>query len=267
MVTAHRSLMRPDQPSFEERRHPMNPWQQSGCRLVSFCQIYDLVLVSQTRDPVITSPPIRHDGAAKIGRFKNERLQTSSRRIGYSFQSNTPDLLVDSLSGNCYQCLAYSATASKAFFKSADERFIKFNGARQLVAPWPDHRPAQFVQHQPSRFVASQTKNPFQTKCTGTVFLTGNPPYCPKPHRQRDMRPMKNSSRCYRYTVTTLFTAIQIAKPDEFLKRTAGTDKALGPSKPKKVVPAILLVTIFSFKFHEIPRVFFTFHATKYNIW
>ena len=245
----------------------MNAWHKCRCRPVSFCQVDGLMFIPGIGYTVIAIPAIGQNRTARIDRFKNEWFQAISGCICNSFQSNTPDFLFIHLGRNSHQGLAYSTTAPESFFQSADVCFINFNGPRQFIPSGPDHSSAQFVQHKPSSFITSQSQYSFQPKRTGSVFLTGNPPYSTKPDRQRYVRSMENSPGCDRYLMSAFFTAIQFTKLYIFLKRAVRANESFRPSKPEKIVPAILLITIFRFKFHEITWVFFDFHAPKNNIW
>ena len=209
-------------------------------------------------DPRVAHPSIGTDYASRLNRFFHKAMQTLGRCVGDSFHSNSSGSSSIFLRTNSYQCLLLCLAPPYSFLQSTQLRLIHLDPARKSIPPRPDHRPAQFVKPNPRRLITPQSQNPFQSQRTGTIFLTGHPPYRPKPERQWIMGILENRPSNHRCSVLALCT-LENCHPDRptFPAAATWTTKTFRPTHPIQIIPARFLSGKSPFKFHKISRIIF----------
>lgn len=141
--------------------------------------------------------------------------------------------------------LPLTSTDSLAFTRlGTKERLVYFNEASQAILGVPLlHGFPYLMRHYPNGLVISDPQ--FSTHlCYGNAGFGGRHPVDkPKPLSQRNLCPMENSSRCYRYLVAAGFTLIQTsaARLVITIMVAAWTVKAIRPTDLKQVFQTLLL--------------------------
>jgi len=208
---------------------------------------------------VVATPLIGPNGTSTHNSVLHEGCEAATGGIRKNTETNPPNAFVPLVfHSNSYQYFACRPTPPFARLFSTNKGFIYFNDTRQIVTSGAYHGTPQFMQPGPSCAVAPQTKYPFQAKCTRSIFLSGYPPYCPKPNRQRFMGILKNRPRDYRQLVMTTGAFVQhITNRPGFETVTSRTGKAVWPSQVKKIVTTGFLRRKPTLKFSQIFGVFF----------
>ena len=259
----HGSLMRSQQPPFEQRNNSVYQWQQI---LTNVGLSPDaLVGISQALQVAVPTPAIGSHNSAWLDTLLDSSFQTLCRGIEYSAKADSPDAITILLGCDKYQCLPRCTTATLTWLLSTDVRFIDFYHARETVSPRPYHGVAQFVQPRPRGSVTAQAQGPLQAQRADSVFLVRYVPHCPKPQQQWFACVLEDSACRYRSLEVTVLAMVQssLSLPSVLVLAT-GTVKTVRPSKSKKVVSTRLIGTKSLFKFQQCSRVIF--HARLYHM-
>ena len=257
----HGSLMRSQQPPFEQRYNSVYQWQQILTNVGVLPD--DLVGISQALQLAVPTPAIGSHNSAWLDTLLDSSFQTLCRGIDHSAKADSPDAVTVLLGCDNDQCLARCTTATFTWLLSTNVRFIDFYNARETVSPRPYHGVAQFVQPRPRGSVTAQAQGPLQAQRADSVFLVRYVPHCPKPQQQWFACVLEDSTCRYRSLEVTVLAMVQssLSLPSVLVLAT-GTAKTIRPSKSKKVVSTRLIGAKSLFKFHQCSRVIF--HARLY---
>jgi len=261
---ANSSLMGAQQPSLQQRRHPVAGGQQVGSNIGIYT--HDFMSVAEAIQFVVSLPSIGTNHTARCHRLLDSWFQTCSRSVRYSLKPNPANVVFFHLCRYYHKCLTLGSTTTFPRLLPANVSLINLDRTREPISSGPDHSAPQLMQPRPGRFIAAQSQNPLQPLSVGPIFLTGYPPNRSEPHRQRQSRPVKNGSRFYRNLILTSGTLNQTTfRKPTFSTSTSWTNKSLGPAQTKKILRTGRFRCKLVLEFCQIPRIFF--HTLVYYIW
>src|SRR3989337_4253223 len=162
--------MSSQKPTFQERSHQMSKLQ------IIFLDRQ--VAIAGGSQAGVAKPIISSNGASTHNSVLNKGGEAVAGSIRKNAKTNSPNAFIPSIfDSNSYQNLACSTTTSFARLFSTNVGFVHFNDTRQVVTAGAHHGTTQFMQPCPSRAITAQTKDAFEPKCTGSIFLSSYPPY------------------------------------------------------------------------------------------
>lgn len=207
---------------------------------------------------IITTPPVCLNQTAFIYCLVNCIAETFKGSIRYLSKSYPSNLGTIYFYGNYDKRLSFGSATSLTRLFSANISFINFNYSSKIIPTWSNHSSSKFMKPCPSCFITAQTHHSLNTKSTGTIFLTSQPPYSSKPKNKGFMSPMKYCTSYYRYFMITICTLIKtfLERPSFFMV-TTWTCKTIWPSQFKKIITASFLRAKSFFKFHDVFGVIF----------
>lgn len=240
MLMSHTPLMRSDQPSLHQSRHPVAQGQEivpNGAILTRY-----LTSVAEPLQPVVSIPIIRPDYAARLHGSSDRRFQTLGRGVLDPFKPDSANTLPILLCRNKYQRLSCRSTTPLSRLRTTDIGLVNLHCTRKTIPPRPDHSPPQLVQPRPGRFIAAQPQNSLHSFRTGTILLTGHPPDGPKPQYKRFSRPFKDRPGNDGGLVVTVGTLYQSVYRGPALPVPATrASESIRPTQFGQILPAGLL--------------------------
>ncbi len=261
MRRCNSSLMRSQQPAFQQACNSVTSWQQvlPDLRI----RPYDVVFVAKRRQSVVAGPSVSVNTASRFDGLLDSTVQTFSRGVRDSLQPDAPNMVPIVLCRNYYQRFPHCSSSPLAGFLSPYVCFVHVNGSCKTVAPRSNHGSAKLMQPSPSGLIATHSKHTFKAQSTRTILLAGNVPHGPEPQRQRQTAVLKDSPRSDRHLATT--TAAQKQPPahrPRLIPATLRAYKAVGPTEIEQVAPAQLIRGKPALQFQQ--RSWIIFHDYKH---
>lgn len=256
MLVLHSSLMRPHQPTFQQRCHPMDPGEKV---LIRFCRFSfaalenPFVLVSgQAR---VSRPSIRHQGAAGFNRLFDEMLQrlcAGVRDLKQSYPTYGDRFSLNLFCRNSQKGLGSCASSSWPLLRSTPKCLVNLHNTLQSIPAGSDHRLPKLVQHQPGRAVRVKPQDPLKTLGADAVFLAGDMPHPAKPNRQWKLGILKNGSGHHRTLTFADITPPQVPANGETSSISARwAYETFWPTDGRQVCPAAGIVGEGSFQLQK----------------
>ena len=237
------TLMRPEQPAFEQRHDAVDARQQLRGRFLTAFEERDAVLVAPLLQSVVTEQPVGVQQTAWRDRLQNESFETVGRSIGNSAHADATDPFAVLLGSYRNQGFLLGLSTTNALFESTEVRLVDFHLARQPIASRSHHRAAQLVEPGPGCFVAAQPQDFLQPPSARPRPLTGHPPHRSEPRPQRRPRILENRAGRHGHLSVARGAANQCRpRPQRpaLGAATRGTPKSVRPSQSHQVRPARL---------------------------
>ena len=234
----------------------MYPGQEFGRRLSAASQDRHFVLVSSRLQPCVSLPTIGMNYTARLDHLADERLQTESRGVEDSTQSNATSPSPVFFASHSNQSLSFCPSAALPLFQAAYVGLVHFHSTLEPITAWSHHGPTKLVQPGPGSEVAPQSQNALQPQGTGSVLLRRYPPDRPKPQDQWFARVLKNRpgrQRCL-MLASRADQKIALGCPSR-PSLAAWTHKAFRPTKLHQVRSTCLLSSESGFQFAQGSRV------------
>ncbi len=243
----------------------MNTRQKIGRRFLPLPKDGDLMNIPFHFNSRVTLPAVGMNNAPRLNGLSHKGMQTLRRGIRNPFHPNSPDSPSNLFCSNHYQRLFLHLPPTDTLFQAAQIGFVHLDLTRKSVTSRSYHSPSQLMEPSPCSLIAAQSKNSLQSQRTGTIFLTGYPPYRSKPHSQWLMGVLKDSPSYHRCPVTA-FSTLEESSPywPSFLVAATWATEAFRPTQLKKIVSARFFRRKSSFKFHKSSGV--VFHAPILHI-
>lgn len=235
MLVADRSLMGTQQPAFQQRGDSVARGQQilSHVRLLA----RNLMRVSESWQLAVSTPSVCSDHRSTLRGLLHGRFQTGCRGIRDTAKPDSSDASIVDLRRNHDQRFPGGTPSALARPLSTYICFIHLHNPLQRVSPRPDHGTPQPMQPGPCRSVTAQSEDSLDPQGARAVLLPRHPPDCPKPQRQRLMRPVKDGTGDDRRLVVTPGTLEQHRTDRPSLPMvTQRARKPRWPAQPKQVV-------------------------------
>src|SRR3989339_982020 len=188
---------------------------------------------------VISLPTVCKYGGIRHYKVAHKRNQTIARCIRYAlhtYSSESFRLMYFNCNHN-KRLSSCSATALPSSVFAPNKSLIYFDISTKLITSRSHHGATHLMKPTPRCLVASKAKNTLKSQSISTKFLARYVPDRLKPQLKRLSCSLKDSSGSNRYTVSAGCTTNQICSHFPALTFMAyWADKALGPTKPKKII-------------------------------
>jgi len=135
------------------------------------------------------------------------------------------------------------SASSETGLLAPNSRLINFDLAVKRLPRCIHHGPAEFVKHHPGSLVTGQTELTLHKQGGPTTLVGGHQIRRPKPMRQGNLSPVKNSPRSQRDLVPAA-SALPASLVCQFVgspMTASRADEAIGPSTGRQVLLASLL--------------------------
>ena len=239
-------LMRAQQSAFDQSGDAMNAWHADMGRIASVRNNNPVVFVGAFRQVVVASPPVGQNLGTFLGYIADESRKDFARDVRQPAHPHaTKSLWRMNLKCNGHDLLFWARSSSfTACIGAANVGFIPFNATAEAVPVRTNHGLFQFVQPRPSRLIAPDAENTFQTERASSILRADYEPHGGEPLSHRCSRPIKNSSRRYRYLTSALST-VKVAstrRPWLCLRSVTSTFISLRPTATRNIATAHRLI-------------------------
>ena len=261
----HRSLVGPDQPAFQQRRHPVDQRKKvlTNMRVLP----NHLAMITKFRQGIITTPPIGTNYRSGLNTNLHRHTQSITGSIRNSLQADSPDSVAVLLGSNEDQGLTQSPSATFTWLLAANVRLIDFHRACKSIAGGSYHGMTQFMQPQPSSSIASQPQRPLKPQGADSMFLIRYVPHSPEPNLQWFSRILKDRASGYRSLQAALLAVEQATgRSPSRAGLTSRTQKTLRPPQCYQVLDAGLFACKPTLKLHKGPRIIFHPHILHIGV-
>lgn len=242
MLSAHRSLVRTQQPAFKQSGNTMNAGHADVGWIPGVRQNNPLMSVTALRQFVVTAPSIGQNLGALFDNVTDERYKTVARHVRNPAHSHpTEPLRRMNFKSYNHNLFPFAATSSfAAQFAAANIGLIHFNAAAELIPTRTHHGVPQFVQPCPCSLITPQPKNAFQSQSTCAVFLAGHKPHRGKPSSQGQPCTIKDGASSYRDLTSALPTmkVTSTRRPWFGFSPALSTFKPVRPADTRKIAAA-----------------------------
>src|SRR5947207_8256181 len=252
-----RTLMRPEQPTFEQRDDPV-PTRQLGDGQLSIASHQDSLMAIAIRfQPIVPMPAVREYDAGGFDRVLNEGSETGGGRVGNTAHPHPSNATPNRLRGHNNQRLGRRRPSLGAP-DPTDKTFVDLHLAGQPIPSRSDHRAPELVQPGPSGPIAAQAQDLLQSQGAGAGLGTAHTPHRAKPGRQRRRRILKHGAGGDRRLSSTP-GALPEHGPNGPRDGTAaaGATKPIGPSQLDQIRMTRLLGREACFELGDRSRVIF----------
>jgi hypothetical protein len=240
MRGSHRSLMRPQQPSFQQRRNSVRQRQQivSDGGLLSD----NFVGVSASFQAVVAAPSVGAHPAPRRDHAGDSCFQSVAGGVRYLPQADTTDPLAILLSRHEDQHLPFRSPASFSGPGTADKGLIDFHHSRQAIPTRTYHGAPQLVQPSPGCAVTAQSQQALQPQGVHPLLLIRHVPHRLKPKPQGFPGILEECPGSERSFKVTLRAAEKHAShsPRPAIPAARAT-KPFGPTKTQHILSAAVL--------------------------
>ncbi len=139
MLWADRSLVRAQQPAFDQGSNSMNAWHADVGRIAGVREKNLVMFVAATRQRVVTAPSISQNIRAFFGDVANERYKALAGDIGYPTHSCSPEPLrrTDFHCDGHYLLLFATASTFASHISAPDVGFVHFKPLFRVVVRLP----------------------------------------------------------------------------------------------------------------------------------
>lgn len=163
MLSAHRPLVRAQEPAFKQRGNTINAGHADVGRIPAR-KNNPLIPVTALRQFVVAAPSIGQDLGDLFDNVSNEGHKTSAEHVRNPKHSHPSEPLWRmNFYRNIHDLFPFAPTPSFAVHIPAANRcLIRFNAAAKLITPRANHGVPHFVQPCPSGLITPQPKNAFQ---------------------------------------------------------------------------------------------------------
>jgi len=219
----------------------MNPRHNNVSRISAIGDIYHSMFVPHHLYTVIPRPAIRSKNGSSLHIIFDESPKTWRRQVGNLCHTNSTRATTTHFRSYCNDRLPFSTPATDLRPNPPDVCFVNFNLSGQLIPSGAHHCTAQFVKPIPGSIIAAKTKDPLQSKSTGSMFLTRDKPHGKEPSPKRFVTPMKQSSSGDGRLAFAFPTEEKTTPHQEWLISffpTTGTSEAFRPSKFRDILKA-----------------------------
>jgi len=219
----------------------MNTWHSNMSSISAIRDICYSMFIAHNLYAVIARPSIRSKRCSPLHVIPDESPKAWCRQVRNLCHTNSTRTTTTHFRCYCNDRLSLSPSTANLRPNSPDVCFIYFNLSGQLIPSGAHHRTTQFMKPSPCSIVTAETKDPFQSESTGSMFLTRHKPHSKKPRPKWFMTAMKQSSRTNGRLPLT-FSAKEKTTPHQgrFVSffSTTGANKAFRPSKFRDIFKA-----------------------------
>src|SRR5215469_15235475 len=146
IIMTNRSLMRTEQPSFEQGDYLMNTRKQ----MFAFVLMpLNLPIMNIAVHRQISRPAVRTHRASWFDHLLDKSMKAVSICVGNASHSDSTDFLSRIFDCNGNQRLVFDLPTNLAFLFGTPICFIDFNSSTQAVSAGANHRSTEFVQPSP----------------------------------------------------------------------------------------------------------------------
>jgi hypothetical protein len=238
-----RTLMRPQQPSFQQRCYPVNAWHHDVGWLWTGRQDGLLANVAPLGEIIVSFPAIGVYNRAWLNGLPHKRHEAFRANIGYASKPDPaePHRQVD-LHGDYYDGLFLGMSAVYAFLQAADIGLIHLHETAEFLATRTNHRTSHLVKPRPCCLIAAKPQDPLKSQRTGPKLLVGYVPHRMEPQTKGLRGPLENRAGSRRGLVLTCCTPklAPLSGPC-FLPAALRASKSITPSQTTKVLNTGLL--------------------------
>lgn len=262
MPCTSRALVRPQQPSFQQRCYPVYAWHHDVRWLWTGRQDGLLPNVAPLGEIIVTFPTVSVHNRAWLNGIPHELHEASRADIGDASQSNSPEPLrrMD-LHGDDNDGLLLSMPTVYALLKAADVGFIDLHETAELRSSRPYHSPSYLVEPRPCRLIAAKPQDSLKSQCTGAKLLVGYVPHRTEPQTKGLRGPLENCTGCRgSLTLTCCTPKLASASRPCLLPAAPRTSKPITPSQTTQVLETCLLGREPLLKLNERARVIDAWH-------
>jgi len=242
MLTLYSTLVCAQEPTFQQRRHPMHSGQH-GVRVLAASSNNPLPMdVACGVEAHVRRKAVGDHHAAGSNALLGERGEAVGQVVADDRQPDSAGPLSIHLNGNGDGGLLADVTTSPARFDASHKRFVDFDLARELIATRAHHRSPQFVEPHPGGLIATEPQDPLQPQGTGAILLSDHPPHHLKPQTQGLAGPVEDGPGCSGCLVTARHAVHPgfLGQP-RFGRRTSRATEPLRLPQTDDVLPAGVL--------------------------
>lgn len=194
MSVAYRALVGSQNPTPQQRRHPVRPGQNdmrrfarsgNGCWMVDISMLTYLFVVRQT---------VSADNCSCRSDSLYEGNQAIAGNAGNSTHPYSSNRFPSHLSGYCNKGFFLGFSPNHSGFLAPNICFINFHFSSKLVHSRPHHCPSHLMKPTPCGLIAPKTHNPLQFQCANALLRICDMPHSLKPHPDRFSRPLEYRS-------------------------------------------------------------------------
>jgi len=237
-----RTLVRPQQPSFQQRSYPVNTWHHDVGWFRTGRQDSLLANIAPLGEVIVSFPAVGVHNRARLNGSPHELYQAFRGNVWNVSQSNSsePIRCVD-LHGDRYDGLLLGLSATCTFFKTSDIGLIDLHKTVEFFATRPNHRPSHLVEPRPCRLIAAKPQDPLKSQRTGTKLLISYMPHRTEPQTKGFRGPLKNCTGGWRsLTLTSRTPKLASTCRPRLLSATPGASKPITPSQTTQVLETCL---------------------------
>jgi len=262
MLMTNRTLMRSQQPSFQETGYAV------ACRQQVFSDLGGAtnhrVSIPPRHQSIVPVPSISFDFTPRSHHGFKRWDQRLPRGVGDMTHADPSDLVARlKLDRQQHQCLPLRSSAPFAGLFPTHIALVGLHNTVQTISSRTNHCPPQLMQPCPCCLVATQPQKSLNRQGACPVLLVGDMPHRAKPQRQRQSAALKDRSHRHRRLSPTSPAEPQpTGHPPCFRVATARTSEAVRPAQRLQVQPTSLLRRKLMLKLHQRPRI--CFHIRKH---
>src|SRR5512139_102310 len=191
-----RALVRPQQPSFQQRSYPVNAWHQDVGWLWTGRQNGLLANIAPLGEIIVSFPAVGVHNRAWLNGPPHELDEAFCADIRDASKSNSPEphRYVD-LHSDDYNGFLLGMPAVGTFLQATDIDLIDLHKTIEPLPTRPNHRPSHLVEPGPCRLIAAKPQNPLKPQRTAAKLLVGYMPHRTEPQTKGLCGPLENCTR------------------------------------------------------------------------
>ena len=202
-----RALVRPQQPSFQQRSYPVNTWHHDVGWFWTGRQNGLLANIAPLGEIIVSFPAVGVHNRAWLNGPPHKLHEAFCADIWDASESNSPephrcvDLHSDDDDG-----FLLSMPAVGTLLQATDIGLIHLHQTAEPLATRPNHRPSHLVEPRPCRLIAAKPQNSLKSQRTATKLLGGYVPHRTEPQTKGLRGPLENCTGCRRSLALTCCT-------------------------------------------------------------